>query len=77
MKDIKDPLLSDVEKKLTQEDIDKEKEAARVKKAVDYFGYKTEDAMQQSNIFSKLFFYWVFRIIRVNKRKINKLKKFK
>lgn len=65
MKDTKDPLLDDVEKKITQEELEKEKEEARVKKAVENFGYKSEDAMANANIFSKLFFYWTFRILRV------------
>jgi hypothetical protein len=67
--DIKNSLLSDVEKKITQEDLDKEKEEQRIKKDVEYFGYKNEDPMLKANFISKFFFFWVFRIIRVNNKK--------
>jgi hypothetical protein len=65
-KDNRDSLLSDVEKKLTKEEIDKEKEEEKAKKAIEYFAYKKEDPMQEANFISKFFFFWTFRIIRVN-----------
>lgn len=61
---MKDPLIVDEEKKITEEDLKKERELKETQKAVDNLGYKN-DPYLNSNFLSKLFFYWVFRIIRV------------
>lgn len=61
---MKDPLIIDEEKKITKEDIKKEKELKETQKAIENLGYK-EDPYLNSNCLSKLFFIWVFRTIRV------------
>jgi len=62
---MKDPLIIDEEKQITKEDLDKEKKEIEIKKVVDKLGYKDEDPYLSANFISKLFFFWVFRTIRV------------
>lgn len=62
---MKDPLIIDEEKQITKEDLDKEKKEIQIKKAIEKLGYKDEDPYLSSNFLSKLFFFWVFRTIRV------------
>ena len=61
---MKDPLIIDEEKNITKEDIEKEKKEQQTHKAIDNLGYKN-DPYLNSNCLSKLFFFWVFRTIRV------------
>ena len=64
---MKDPLLlSDQENQISKQDLKKEKKLLQTTKAIQRFGYK-EDPYLNANCISKLFFYWVFRTIRVNK----------
>jgi hypothetical protein len=69
---MKDPLIIDEEKKITKEDLKKEREIIKTQKEIDNLSYK-DDPYLNSNCLSKLFFYWVFRIIRV---KINLIHSF-
>ncbi len=59
-----DPLILDEEKKITQEDLEKERKLKETQKAIENLGYK-EDPYLSANCFSKLFFYWIFRTIKV------------
>lgn len=61
---MKDPLLKEEEKKISKEELKKEKESQKQKKAIENLSYK-KDVYLNANIFSKLFFFWIIPIIRV------------
>jgi len=61
---MKDPLIIDEEKKISKEDIAKEKKLKQTEEAIKNLGY-TDDAYLNSNCLSKLLFFWVLRTIRV------------